>query len=128
MANPSVSSRTLWGCSTGADPRRPGFYFDYSIGASPEGPSFLAPALPGPMQDAITNVINQSDVQGLYLEIQIGRLSSISPAEQSVRAAATMFNASAIIKKPLLKPLLYSDSPRPAATCTRPTLRRCIRD
>ena len=61
------------------------------------------------MQDAITNVINQSDVQGLYLDTDsMGRLEQyFASGELRVRAAATISaNASNIC-------LLYtSPSPR----------------
>ena len=44
------------------------------------------------MQDAITNVINQADVQGLYLDgSAIGRLEQyFTSGELRVRAAATI--------------------------------------
>jgi allophycocyanin beta subunit len=44
------------------------------------------------MQDAITNVINQADVQGLYLDVAaMGRLESyFASGELRVRAAATI--------------------------------------
>ena len=53
------------------------------------------------MQDAITNVINQADVQGLYLDTSsMGRLEQyFASGELRVRAAATLSaNAAAIIK------------------------------
>ncbi|MGB0277100.1 MAG: allophycocyanin subunit beta, partial [Synechococcus sp.] len=53
------------------------------------------------MQDAITNVINKSDVQGLYLDTaSMSSLESyFASGELRVRAAATISaNASAIIR------------------------------
>ena len=64
------------------------------------------------MQDAITNVINKSDVQGLYLDTaSMGSLESyFASGELRVRAAATISaNASAIIRDAVAKALLYSD-------------------
>jgi len=64
------------------------------------------------MQDAITNVINQADVQGLYLDgSAMGRLEQyFASGELRVRAAATISaNGSAIIKEAVAKSLLYSD-------------------
>ena len=84
------------------------------------------------MQDAITNVINQSDVQGLYLDdSSIGRLEQyFSSGELRVRAAATVgANSAAIIKEAVAKTLLYSDITRPGGNMY--TTRRyaaCIRD
>ena len=84
------------------------------------------------MQDAITNVINQADVQGLYLDTSsMGRLEQyFSSGELRVRAAATISaNASAIIKEAVAKALLYSDITRPGGNMY--TTRRyaaCIRD
>ena len=83
------------------------------------------------MQDAITNVINKSDVQGLYLDTaSMGSLESyFASGELRVRAAATISaNASAIIRDAVAKALLYSDITRPGgnaygeemtATCLR---------
>ena len=68
------------------------------------------------MQDAITNVINQADVQGLYLDgSAMGRLEQyFASGELRVRAAATISaNGSAIIKEAVAKSLLYSDITRP---------------
>ena len=68
------------------------------------------------MQDAITNVINKSDVQGLYLDTaSMGSLESyFASGELRVRAAATISaNASAIIRDAVAKALLYSDITRP---------------
>ncbi|CAI8166478.1 MAG: allophycocyanin subunit beta [Prochlorococcus sp.] len=84
------------------------------------------------MQDAITNVINQSDVQGLYLDE--GSMNSLeqyfASGELRVRAAATISaNATAIIRDAIAKSLLYSDSTRPGGNMY--TTRRyaaCIRD
>ena len=84
------------------------------------------------MQDAITNVINQADVQGLYLDgSAMGRLEQyFASGELRVRAAATISaNASAIIKEAVAKSLLYSDITRPGGNMY--TTRRyaaCIRD
>jgi allophycocyanin beta subunit len=84
------------------------------------------------MQDAITNVINQADVQGLYLDgSAMGRLEQyFASGELRVRAAATISaNASAIIKQAVAKSLLYSDITRPGGNMY--TTRRyaaCIRD
>ncbi|MGB1002500.1 MAG: allophycocyanin subunit beta, partial [Prochlorococcaceae cyanobacterium] len=58
------------------------------------------------MQDAITNVINQSDVQGLYLDTNsMGRLEQyFASGELRVRAAATISaNASNIIRDAVAK-------------------------
>ena len=68
------------------------------------------------MQDAITNVINKSDVQGLYLDTaSMSSLESyFASGELRVRAAATISaNASAIIRDAVAKALLYSDITRP---------------
>ncbi|MEI6830600.1 MAG: allophycocyanin subunit beta [Synechococcaceae cyanobacterium ELA445] len=84
------------------------------------------------MQDAITNVINVSDVQGLYLDdSSIGRLEQyFASGELRVRAAATISaNASSIIKDAVAKTLLYTDITRPGGNMY--TTRRyaaCIRD
>ena len=84
------------------------------------------------MQDAITNVINQADVQGLYLDTSsMGRLEQyFASGELRVRAAATISaNAAAIIKEAVAKSLLYSDITRPGGnmyTCRR--YAACIRD
>jgi len=84
------------------------------------------------MQDAITNVINQSDVQGLYLDTSsIGRLEKyFASGELRVRAAATISaNAASIIRDSVAKALLYSDITRPGGNMY--TTRRyaaCIRD
>ena len=84
------------------------------------------------MQDAITNVINQADVQGMYLDsASMGRLEQyFASGELRVRAAATISaNASAIIKDAVAKALLYSDITRPGGNMY--TTRRyaaCIRD
>ncbi|MFZ4804089.1 MAG: allophycocyanin subunit beta [Synechococcus lacustris] len=84
------------------------------------------------MQDAITNVINQSDVQGLYLDTNaIGRLEQYyASGELRVRAAATISaNAAGIISDAVAKSLLYTDITRPGGNMY--TTRRyaaCIRD
>jgi allophycocyanin beta subunit len=67
------------------------------------------------MQDAITSVINASDVQGQYLDASaLGVISS---------------NAATIVKEAVAKSLLYSDVTRPGGNMY--TTRRyaaCIRD
>ena len=84
------------------------------------------------MQDAITNVINKSDVQGLYLDTaSMTNLESyFASGELRVKAAATISaNASAIIRDAVAKALLYSDITRPGGNMY--TTRRyaaCIRD
>ena len=84
------------------------------------------------MQDAITNVINQADVQGLYLDSSsMGRLEQyFASGELRVRAATTISaNAAAIIKEAVATALLYSDITRPGGNMY--TTRRyaaCIRD
>ena len=84
------------------------------------------------MQYAITNVINQADVQGLYLDDSaMGRLEQyFTSGELRVRAAATISaNGSAIIREAVAKSLLYSDITRPGGNMY--TTRRyaaCIRD
>jgi allophycocyanin beta subunit len=84
------------------------------------------------MQDAITNVINHADVQGLYLDSSsMGRLEQyFASGELRVRAATTISaNAAAIIKEAVAKALLYSDITRPGGNMY--TTRRyaaCIRD
>ena len=68
------------------------------------------------MQDAITNVINKSDVQGLYLDTaSMSNLEQyFASGELRVRAAATISaNASGIIRDAVAKALLYSDITRP---------------
>ncbi|MDE5069764.1 MAG: allophycocyanin subunit beta [Trichodesmium sp. St18_bin3_1_1] len=84
------------------------------------------------MQDAITAVINSSDVQGKYLDNDaLGRLSSYFQTGQlRVRAATTISaNAAGIVKDAVAKALLYSDITRPGGNMY--TTRRyaaCIRD
>lgn len=84
------------------------------------------------MQDAITAVINSSDVQGKYLDgASMDRLKAyFSSGELRVRAAgAISSNAAAIVKDAVAKALLYSDSTRPGGNMY--TTRRyaaCIRD
>jgi allophycocyanin beta subunit len=84
------------------------------------------------MQDAITAVINSSDVQGKYLDgASMDRLKAyFSSGELRVRAAgAISSNASAIVKDAVAKALLYSDTTRPGGNMY--TTRRyaaCIRD
>lgn len=84
------------------------------------------------MQDAITAVINSSDVQGKYLDA--GALDKLKgyfqTGELRVRAATTISaNASTIVKEAVAKSLLYTDTTRPGGNMY--TTRRyaaCIRD
>ncbi|MCM1981381.1 allophycocyanin subunit beta [Lyngbya confervoides] len=84
------------------------------------------------MQDAITAVINSSDVQGKYLDgASMDRLKSyFQSGELRVRAAGTISsNAATIVKDAVAKALLYSDTTRPGGNMY--TTRRyaaCIRD
>jgi allophycocyanin beta subunit len=84
------------------------------------------------MQDAITSVINASDVQGRYLDAaSMDKLKAyFASGELRVRAAATIAaNAAAIVKEAVAKSLLYSDITRPGGNMY--TTRRyaaCIRD
>jgi allophycocyanin beta subunit len=83
-------------------------------------------------QDAITAVINSSDVQGKYLDASaLGKLKAyFATGELRVRAATTIAaNSSVIIKDAVAKSLLYSDVTRPGGNMY--TTRRyaaCIRD
>lgn len=84
------------------------------------------------MQDAITSIINSSDVQGKFLDNDaLGKLKSyFSTGEIRVRAATTISaNAATIVKDAVAKALLYSDITRPGGNMY--TTRRyaaCIRD
>jgi allophycocyanin beta subunit len=84
------------------------------------------------MQDAITSVINASDVQGRYLDgAAMDKLKAyFASGELRVRAAATISaNAASIVKEAVAKSLLYSDITRPGGNMY--TTRRyaaCIRD
>jgi allophycocyanin beta subunit len=84
------------------------------------------------MQDAITAVINSSDVQGKYLDkTALDKLENyFKSGELRVRAAtAISANAAAIVKEAVAKSLLYSDITRPGGNMY--TTRRyaaCIRD
>jgi allophycocyanin beta subunit len=84
------------------------------------------------MQDAITAVINSSDVQGKYLDASsLDKLKAyFSTGELRVRAAtAISANAATIVKEAVAKSLLYSDITRPGGNMY--TTRRyaaCIRD
>ena len=84
------------------------------------------------MQDAITAVINSSDVQGKYLDdAALERLGvCFQTGELRVRAATTISaNAATIVKDAVAKSLLYSDITRPGGNMY--TTRRyaaCIRD
>lgn len=84
------------------------------------------------MQDAITSVINSSDVQGKYLDsAAMDKLKSyFQTGELRVRAASVISaNAAAIVKEAVAKSLLYSDVTRPGGNMY--TTRRyaaCIRD
>ena len=84
------------------------------------------------MQDAITAVINSSDVQGLYLGgAEIEKLKAyFQTGELRVRAASVISaNAATIVKEAVAKALLYSATTRPGGNMY--TTRRyaaCIRD
>lgn len=84
------------------------------------------------MQDAITAVINSSDVQGKYLDgASMEKLQAyFQTGELRVRAAGTISaNAAEIVKDAVAKSLLYSDITRPGGNMY--TTRRyaaCIRD
>jgi allophycocyanin beta subunit len=84
------------------------------------------------MQDAITSVINASDVQGQYLDSSaLGKLKNyFQTGELRVRAASVISsNAATIVKEAVAKSLLYSDVTRPGGNMY--TTRRyaaCIRD
>ena len=84
------------------------------------------------MQDAITSVINSSDVQGKYLDASaLEKLKSyFATGELRVRASAAISaNSATIIKEAVAKSLLYSDVTRPGGNMY--TTRRyaaCIRD
>ncbi|MEO0455145.1 MAG: allophycocyanin subunit beta [Cyanobacteria bacterium P01_A01_bin.114] len=84
------------------------------------------------MQDAITSVINSSDVQGKYLDqSSMDKLKAyFQTGELRVRAATSISaNASEIVKDAVAKALLYSDITRPGGNMY--TTRRyaaCIRD
>jgi allophycocyanin beta subunit len=84
------------------------------------------------MQDAITSVINSSDVQGKYLDVAaLERLKGyFATGELRVRASGTISaNAATIVKEAVAKSLLYSDVTRPGGNMY--TTRRyaaCIRD
>ncbi|WP_448561251.1 allophycocyanin subunit beta [Trichothermofontia sp.] len=84
------------------------------------------------MQDAITAVINASDVQGKYLDgSALEKLKAyFQTGELRVRAATTISaNAAVIVKEAVAKSLLYSDVTRPGGNMY--TTRRyaaCIRD
>ncbi len=84
------------------------------------------------MQDAITAVINSSDVQGKYLDVaSLEKLKAFfATGELRVRASNTIgANAASIVKEAVAKSLLYSDVTRPGGNMY--TTRRyaaCIRD
>jgi allophycocyanin beta subunit len=84
------------------------------------------------MQDAITAVINSSDVQGKYLDNSaLEKLKAYyKTGELRVRAAAVISsNSATIVKEAVAKSLLYSDVTRPGGNMY--TTRRyaaCIRD
>jgi allophycocyanin beta subunit len=84
------------------------------------------------MQDAITSVINSSDVQGKYLDSSaMEKLKGyFATGELRVRAAtAISSNAAAIVKEAVAKTFLYTDTTRPGGNMY--TTRRyaaCIRD
>jgi allophycocyanin beta subunit len=84
------------------------------------------------MQDAITSVINSSDVQGKYLDAaSLEKLKAyFATGELRVRASqAISANSATIVKEAVAKSLLYSDVTRPGGNMY--TTRRyaaCIRD
>jgi allophycocyanin beta subunit len=84
------------------------------------------------MQDAITAVINASDVQGKYLDSSaMDKLKNyFKSGELRVRAATTISaNATTIVKEAVAKSMLYTDVTRPGGNMY--TTRRyaaCIRD
>jgi allophycocyanin beta subunit len=84
------------------------------------------------MHDAITSVINSSDVQGKYLDsASLEKLKSyFATGELRVRASAAIAaNSATIVKEAVAKSLLYSDVTRPGGNMY--TTRRyaaCIRD
>ena len=84
------------------------------------------------MQDAITSVINSSDVQGKYLDASaLEKLKGyFATGELRVRASAAIAaNSATIVKEAVAKSLLYSDVTRPGGNMY--TTRRyaaCIRD
>jgi len=84
------------------------------------------------MQDAITSVINSSDVQGKYLDAaSLEKLKAyFATGELRVRASASISaNSATIVKEAVAKSLLYSDVTRPGGNMY--TTRRyaaCIRD
>lgn len=84
------------------------------------------------MQDAITSVINSSDVQGKYLDgAALDKLKAYfaTGALRVTAATAISANAATIVKEAVAKSLLYTDSTRPGGNMY--TTRRyaaCIRD
>lgn len=84
------------------------------------------------MQDAITALINSSDVQGRYLDnAGVDKLRTyFQSGELRARAAVTISaNASAIITQAVAKSLMYTDITAPGGnmyTCRR--YAACIRD
>jgi allophycocyanin beta subunit len=84
------------------------------------------------MKDAITSVINSSDVQGKYLDAaSLEKLKAyFATGELRVRASAAISaNSATIVKEAVAKSLLYSDVTRPGGNMY--TTRRyaaCIRD
>jgi allophycocyanin beta subunit len=84
------------------------------------------------MQDAITSVINSSDVQGKYLDAaSLEKLKAyFATGELRARASAAISaNSATIVKEAVAKSLLYSDVTRPGGNMY--TTRRyaaCIRD
>ena len=84
------------------------------------------------MQDAITSVINSSDVQGKYLDAaSLEKLKAyFATGELRVRASAAISaNSATIVKEAVAKSLLYSDVTRPGGNMY--TTRRyaaCIRN
>ncbi|NJP09554.1 MAG: allophycocyanin subunit beta [Leptolyngbyaceae cyanobacterium RU_5_1] len=84
------------------------------------------------MQDAITTLINSSDVQGKYLDnTGIAKLKSyFQSGELRARAATTISaNASTIVTQSVARSLMYTDITAPGGnmyTCRR--YAACIRD
>lgn len=84
------------------------------------------------MQDAITSLINSSDVQGRYLDnAGVEKLRSyFQSGEMRARAAITISaNASSLVTQAVAKSLMYTDITAPGGnmyTCRR--YAACIRD
>jgi len=134
--NPSdeLKKRLHGACSTGADcPRRQAFYFDYRHRRPLLRPGpFLPPALPRPMQDAITTSSisrRQGSLLGRFLN---RRLEQYFAAEElrsePGRQPILVQRFGEHQGKPLLKPCLLGYQPVRASKCTRPSVdAACIR-